>query len=130
MKAYTILLIFLIIILAVYLQYEGFDPSNAGYSAPATKEYADTFGFDRLRERSRQENSKNPVFYYIQPVQTTFYYSIAFLLVCTVSMHVIFNLDSNLMAYVYFSIITGSIVQYMYTYYANFKNGMYRELPY
>lgn len=125
MKLYPIFIILLIIVLALYIKYEGFDPNNAGYSGPAAKEYADIFGFDRLREQSRQENVKKSTTYYMPPVQTTLYYSMAFLLVCIACMHVAFNLDSNLMAYVYFTIITGSIVHYMYSYTANFKNGMY-----
>ena len=125
MKPYIATFVIVIIVLSLCLQcYEGFDPNNAGYSAPAAKEYADTFGFDRLRDASKRD-VKNPTQYYVPPVSVTLYFFLLAFLLCMVLLQNIYNLDSNLMMYLYFTILSGGTIHFIYSNYANLKNGMY-----
>jgi len=115
----VLIVCFLILCLKVY--YEGFDPKNAGYSAPAAKEYADIFGFDRLREKDTSRSTK----YYVPPLSLTIYYFVLAFLLCMFLIHYIFELNNSLMAYVYFSIVSGTTVYFLYSRHINFLNGMY-----
>lgn len=125
MKPYIVSLVIVILLLSACLHcYEGFDPNNAGYSAPAAKEYADTFGFDRLRDASKRDVNKATM-YYVPPVSVTLYYFLLAFLLCMVLLQNIYNLDSNLMMYLYFTILSGGAIHFIYSNYANFKNGMY-----
>ncbi len=112
-------------IAAIYSRYEGFDPRDASSSAEAAKEFANIFGFQKLKDATTSNIVSGKLMYYMPPQSNFFYMFLIFLLFLVGSLRLVSYVGNFDMALMYGSIALLFIIYYSFDSFYPSRNGMY-----